>query len=324
MRRFPVVWQLFLAFGLLVVVPLGALGLIGGAWMRHTGLQAVEERLRGKAALLDELVRGQQPHQLQERLNSLHEELGARITLIAADGRVLAETDRDDLDALENHGQRPEILSAGANGTGMATRYSVTTQQNMMYVARRASHPESTVAFVRVALPLADVEMQVSRLQWFAWSTAGITAALALILAWWLARRVAQPVQELRRGAAAVAGGDYGHKVYIERPNELGALAEAFNQMSERLASQFSQLDHDRQQLRAVLGSMVEGVIAIDAAQTVLFANERAGQMLEFAPQAAAGRKLWEVVRQQSVSELVQTTMRSPGKEPAKLELSGP
>src|SRR5688500_15933379 len=158
MRRVPMVWQLFLVFGLLVVLPLGMLGLLGGAWMRHTGLLAVEERLRGKAALLEALVRDQKPDQLQPRLNSLHAEFGARITLIAADGHVLAESDRDDVENLDNHGQRPEIVSARASGIGVATRYSVTTQKNMMYVARRVSDPSSPAEFVRVALPLADVE----------------------------------------------------------------------------------------------------------------------------------------------------------------------
>lgn len=324
MRRFPMVWQLFLVFGLLVVLPLGVLGLIGGAWMRHTGLQAVEQRLRGNAALLEELVRGQKLQQLQQRLASLHEEFGARITLVAADGRVLSESDRDDLESMDNHGQRPEIVLARAARIGVATRYSVTTKKDMMYVARRVSDPESPVAFVRVALPLAEIEEHVSQLQWLVWSTAGITAALALILAWWLARRVAQPVQELRQGAAAVAGGDYGHKVYIDRQDELGALAEAFNRMSERLASQFTQLDHDRQQLRAVLGSMVEGVIAVDAAQTVLFANDRAGDLLEFGVSQAVGRKLWEVVRYRPVHDLVERILSAPDAPNQNLDWTAP
>ncbi|MCI0684844.1 MAG: ATP-binding protein [Gemmataceae bacterium] len=320
MSRFPIFWQLLLAFALFVVLPLVALGLIGGGWMRDAGLQAVEERLRSKAALLDELVRGQNLEQLQGRLRSLREEFGPRIALIGADGRVVAESDRDDPSSLADR----EIASARAGLVGVTTRHSATTQTNTMYLARRVSNAQSLVEFVRVALPIADIEKHVRHLQWLTWGTAATTAAFALFLAWWLARRVVRPVQMIREGAAAVAAGDYGHKVYSERQDELGALAGAFNQMSERLASQFSQLDHDRQQLRAVLGSMVEGVIAVDAAQTVLFANDRAGELLEFGVSQAVGRRLWEVVRYRPVHDLVERLLSAPELGGQNLDWLGP
>jgi two-component system phosphate regulon sensor histidine kinase PhoR len=317
------VWQLFIAFGALIVLALGALGLVAGAWMERAGMQAIEERLRAKAALVHDLVRGQKPQELQGRLGTLHKEFGTRITLIAADGKVLADTDRDDLEALDNHSQRPEIVSAASQPFGMATRYSVTTGKTMMYVARRASDAEAPAAFVRVSLPVEEIEEHVAQLRSLIWSTAGVTAAIALVLAWWFAQRLAQPLHELQRGAAAVAGGHYGHKVYIERRDELGGLADAFNQMSQRLAVQFAQLDEDRQQLRAVLGSMVEGVVAVDAESNVLFANERAGELLSFSVSQAAGRKLWEVVRHRPVHDLVQQVLASVNGHTATLDATG-
>jgi two-component system phosphate regulon sensor histidine kinase PhoR len=323
MTRFSMVWQLFVAFAALILLALGVLGLVAGSSMERAGMQAIEERLRGKAVLVHDLIRGQKPQELQSRLGALHQEFGTRITLIAADGRVLAETDRDDLEALDNHGQRPEIVSAASQPFGMATRYSTTTRRNMMYVARRVSHEDSPVAFVRVALPVADIEAHVANLRSLVWTTAGATAVIALLLAWWLARRLAEPLRELERGAAAIAGGHYGHKVYIERRDELGGLAEAFNQMSQRLAVQFAQLDQDRQQLRAVLGSMIEGVVAVDADSNVLFANERAGELLNFPVSQAAGRKLWEVVRHRPVQDLVQEVLGAVNGHTATLDAAG-
>ena len=66
--------------------------------------------------------------------------------------------------------------------------------------------------------------------------------------------------------------------------------------MSERLAAQFARLEEDRQQLRMILGGMVEGVVAIDAGQCVRFANDRAAALLDFHAPVAVGRKLWEVI----------------------------
>jgi two-component system phosphate regulon sensor histidine kinase PhoR len=321
MPRLSMFWQTFVAFGSLIVLALGVVGGVVGAWVEQQALLQIEERLKSKAILLQEVVRGRSIDELRSQVESLHRKIDERITLIAEDGRVVAESDRDNPEDLDNHGHRPEVVAARGAPFGTATRYSTTVHKNMMYVALyRKDAPE--VAFVRVALPVTEVQAQAARLRNSVWASAGGTALVALLLAWLLTRRLVHPLQELTAGAQQIAAGKFGHKVYLDRKAELGQLADAFNHMSSQLADQFTQLDEDRQQLRAVLGSMVEGVIAIDADQNILFANDRAGKMLEFATTTAAGRKLWEVVRQHAVQEMVQTTMRAPGAEPSKLEFT--
>src|SRR5262249_10481233 len=78
--------------------------------------------------------------------------------------------------------------------------------------------------------------------------------------------------------------------------------------------------EEDRQQLRAVLSGMVEGVVALDAEQRVLFSNDRAAQLLEFEAQAAAGRILYEVVRQRAIQEIRRRALVA--KEPQSQELT--
>jgi two-component system phosphate regulon sensor histidine kinase PhoR len=321
MPRLSMFWQTFLAFGSLIVLALGVVGGVVGAWVEQQALLQIEERLKSKAILIQEVVRGRSIDELRSQVELLHRKIDERITLIDDDGRVVAESDRDNPEDLDNHGHRPEVVAARGAPFGTATRYSTTVHKNMMYVALyRKDAPE--VAFVRVALPVTEVQAQAARLRNSVWASAGGTALVALLLAWLLTRRLVHPLQELTAGAQQIAAGKFGHKVYLDRKAELGQLADAFNHMSSQLADQFTQLDEDRQQLRAVLGSMVEGVIAIDADQNILFANDRAGKMLEFATTTAAGRKLWEVVRQHAVQEMVQTTMRAPGAEPSKLEFT--
>jgi two-component system phosphate regulon sensor histidine kinase PhoR len=323
MGRFRLIWQLFVAFGLLTVVAIALLGLLAGAWMQQAALHAIEEGLRGKALLVDELVRGRPLDELQANLDRLHAEAGARICLLSHDGAVLAQTEHDDAERLDDHGTRPEIADAAAHGYGSATRPSAATGETYMYVARRAAAPDGPVAYVRVAMPVTAVELEVARLRGWIWVVAGLTAAIVLAVAWALVRRIVEPVQELERGAAAVAAGSFGHRVYVERKDELGTLAAAFNNMSRRLADQFTQLDQDRQQLRAVLGSMVEGVIAVDAQSHVLFANERAGELLNFSAAQAAQRKLWEVVRHRPVHDLVHQVLTSHNGQTATLDATG-
>jgi len=129
---------------------------------------------------------------------------------------------------------------------------------------------------------------------------------LALLPAYYLARRFVEPVHILTDGARRIAGGDYAHKIYVGGVGENQALARTFNEMSNELAFQFEQLQTDREQLRAILSGMVEGVVAIDPEQRILFANDRAGELLDFSATDAVNRKFWEVVRHRQILQVME------------------
>ncbi len=148
----------------------------------------------------------------------------------------------------------------------------------------------------------------------------GVSIGLAFVLA----RRLARPLSELRDGARRLAEGDLGHTIRISGSREHIQLAAAFNAMSSRLAATFAQHAHDHEQLRTILSGMIEGVIAVDDDLRVLFANGRAGELLEFDPQAAVNRKLWEVARQRGFQELLQKGLGNPGPFREELDLKGP
>ena len=73
-----------------------------------------------------------------------------------------------------------------------------------------------------------------------------------------------------------------------------------------------------------ILGGMVEGVVALDGEQRVLFANDRAVQLLGLKPTATKGRKLWEVVRRRSLQELVRRALLHPDPHQEELHWDGP
>jgi len=61
---------------------------------------------------------------------------GARVTVITADGHVLADS-QSDPQTMENHATRPEILEAMAKGDGRSIRHSVTINRDLLYYAVR-------------------------------------------------------------------------------------------------------------------------------------------------------------------------------------------
>lgn len=146
-----------------------------------------------------------------------------------------------------------------------------------------------------------------------------LIAAAAILPAYLLARRFTQPLEELTDGANRLAVGDLGHKIHIAGSREFATLARSFNSMSERLAGSFAQVDRDKEQLRTILSGMAEGVVAVDPDRRVLFANDRAGELLGFDAGSAMGRRLADVTPHDGVPDLIDSALRAS--EPHRMEL---
>jgi two-component system phosphate regulon sensor histidine kinase PhoR len=153
------------------------------------------------------------------------------------------------------------------------------------------------------------------------WSLLAAVAGILLVavLSAGVTRRMAPALRDLTAAADRIAAGKPGERVFPDGVGVVGALGRSFNLMSEQLTTRIAALEEDRQQLRAILSGMVEGVVALDADQRILFANDRAAELLEFPTQSPVGRRLWEVVRRRALLDVVQHALKSP--EPCREEL---
>jgi two-component system phosphate regulon sensor histidine kinase PhoR len=142
----------------------------------------------------------------------------------------------------------------------------------------------------------------------------------AMILSLWLSRGLARQLDEIRDAAEQIGRGKGRTRVRLDEGGEVGSLGQTFNDLSERLAARIARLEEDRQQLRTILSGMVEGVVALDAEQRILFANDRATELLELAAPAPVGRRLWEVVRQRPLLDVVRRALAAP--EPLREEIN--
>jgi two-component system phosphate regulon sensor histidine kinase PhoR len=144
----------------------------------------------------------------------------------------------------------------------------------------------------------------------------GVVIILSLILT----RRFRRPVRELVEAVSRVGEGDIGPRVAASDDAQVGVLAEKFNRASEELTARIARLEEDRQQLRTILSGMVEGVVALDADQRILYANDRALELLELPTPAPVGRPLWEVLRHRSLLDAVRNVRERD--EPHKEEFT--
>src|SRR5262249_36732193 len=123
-----------------------------------------------------------------------------------------------------------------------------------------------------------------------------------------------------KEAADARAVGDYRHRVYLPNRDELGRLAGSLNRMSEDMHARTTQLSQTAARQSTVLGGMIEGVVAVDARQRIVLANEAARRLFDFRPPTVEGRPLLEVIRNHALHEAVTTVLTTS--EPLRFELS--
>src|SRR5882757_6282266 len=146
------------------MLALAVAGVLFATTIRARMDEQIEQTLVAEARLAGDLLGRGVPLSsaaaLDDEADRLGALVGARVTLIAMDGRVLGDSSEtlDAVAAMENHAQRPEVVDAGARGLGRSRRYSATLKIDMLYVAVPVRH--QAIAFVRVALPMTDIRNQ--------------------------------------------------------------------------------------------------------------------------------------------------------------------
>jgi len=269
---------------------------------RHQ-IETLGERLLAEARLAGEALPWTAGAPLDAACAQLAADLGVRLTVIEADGRVLGESTRSS-ESLENHADRPEVRAAlSPTGRGQAVRHSATVGAPLLYTAWRQTRGDA-VRVVRTALPLTAVAENVAHLRRLL--VAGLLAAMLLGLATSLvlSRRLLRRIQRLVAFARAVAGGAPAPYLAPERRDDLGVLEAQLADMAREVAATIAALRVERERLEAILRGMVEGVLVTDLVGRVALMNERARELLGLpAGHDGAGRPLVEVARQPQVSE---------------------
>jgi two-component system phosphate regulon sensor histidine kinase PhoR len=238
-------------------------------------------------------------------------EIGGRVTVIAADGRVLGESEEPS-EPLENHGQRPEVVAARARGSGVATRFSHTLGYDMLYVAvvdRRGD----ALRFVRLALPLRELESARSLVR--RTLASGLVAVILLggasaVLFSRRIRRRIQKIEALSREILSGAGAGQG----ASTEDELGDLELHLANLAREMRAQLARTEAERGKLEAVLRSMVDGVVVLDPDGRIALCNRAAVEQLELPTDGEPlGAKLSLVCRVPEINSLVEAAMRSAG-----------
>lgn len=212
---------------------------------------------------------------VQKLAEKIGSSINARATLIAADGRVVGDSDirQAKLAELQNHFDRPEIQSAIKTGSGSSVRYSETLRRNMLYVALATGKPGTGVNFIRLSLPLDYLASATSSVHGLLGGIAVLTLLAALVLSYMLSNLISRPLREIAVAAARIGKGEPCVPITATCQDEIGELAYVINDMSRRIDIQVKSLSAEKQRLNTILGGMGEGVMVASCDGVISLVN---------------------------------------------------
>jgi two-component system phosphate regulon sensor histidine kinase PhoR len=261
---------------------------------------------------------------LQARAQRYARVLGARVTVIAADGVVLAESDRESPREIENHAERPEVRQALAGGVGSDVRRSATVGRELLYVAVPLEREGQRRAVLRLALPIHDVDGARALVRRTIAGGAFLAVGVAVVIGLFVSRRVTRRLREMEDAARRMAEGDFAQTVPVAGADEIAALGIALNRTAVALREKIERVADEQAKGRTILDGMIEGVVALDDRGRLLLLNPAARAMFGVEDSAPEGRSFLELIRQKGLLDLVEEVRASGRSARRELELGPP
>lgn len=317
-------WRIAVPYILLAVISLGGFTWYFTSQLRSQYQEAEKERLVHEAQLIAGLTAdrfaGLAPADFQNLAVDYGRDLSARVTLIAKDGTVLGDSD-DNPAEMENHTGRPEVIAALAGSNGSDIRFSETTRVDRLYMAVPIEKGGEILGVARVSIPLDRISDSLNTIQ------RNISAAILGILVVFIlvslgvSESTIRPILQLTRAANQAGTDRFASKSILDRKDEIGVLGRTLYQMSEKIDTDFKQLENEQEKLYAVLTSMSDGVIITNNEGEVQLLNPAAVRLFNIPEHQAIGHSLTEVLRHHQLIDLWKKSRDTGEQQSMTLEL---
>jgi two-component system, OmpR family, phosphate regulon sensor histidine kinase PhoR len=308
--------KLFVSYSLLVAAVVVILTIGVDATLRAPLTERAAQDLLRELALGREIYDAEPHADADAVARRLSAATGLRVTIIARDGTVLGDSDVPPmhLPALDNHGDRPEVRAALADGSGTAIRRSTSVGFDLLYAAVMTRRGD----VIRFAEDIRTIDEAIAAVRRQVLLVGAVALLLAALFSLAFSFVITRPLRRMRSVAASITAGDLDARIRPRRSDELGELGTALDMLAEELQHRLGQLEAEREEMGALIDAMAEGVLALGPDGTVRRANPAARAMFELPPDTA-GLTPGTVARGEAFLEMVRTVLAGSPVAPTEL-----
>lgn len=235
--------RLLLAYAGLLLLGFMGLAWLAGSQLSQAALEDFERRQQAQVALAASSLKEEVEHLgeeggslagLQVQLERLSAEAGGTLRLIGPQGALWLDS-RGAEETDNNQHDYPEVAAALEQQSLAEIRPGASGLT--LYTAAPVIEDGRVLAVLHLATPLAPLLASIQQ----RWATlvggVALLAVVALGISLWLGASLTAPLRALRGSALRLAEGDFTAQLPIERHDEIGELASAFNHMATQVAA---------------------------------------------------------------------------------------
>jgi len=247
-------------------------------------------------------------------LNEYSKAMQLRITLIAPDGKVAADTDANDVESMDNHFYRTEIYQSMQTGEGSSIRYSNTLKTGMLYYAQSFDG-----YVIRLAKPLYAVDESISELKTLTFRISIIVLISSILVVVLISFKVTKPFNETLSFANNFAEGNYNKRILNYSNDEIGTLQRSLNKMADTIVETIDQHIFEKKKLEATLESISDGIAMIDSSKKILISNRAFSDLLGIAMETK-DKQYYETIRNRFLNSKIEKALSSGEKDSFETE----
>ncbi len=198
-----------------------------------------------------------------------------RITLLSDQGEVLSDSmiAFEDTHLVENHGSRPEFISAVRDGQGYSIRHSTTVDRHLIYYARKIELQPLGTVVLRMATPYAVMDSFFERVSTGLWQIMFLSLFFTGVLVFFMVRWLTMKLQPMISVAQAIGRGDYRKRITSSPGREFDPLVAAINEMARNIESNVQVVSSQKMELETILNGMRDSLAALDNTGRIMSFN---------------------------------------------------
>lgn len=307
MKKLPVFSYILIILLALIILSIGMVSIFFLKALSDFIYSEVSSSLEEEASLIHNLIPEYNPdleNNYQEISDRILEDLNIRLTIINLDGKVLADTHKD-INIMENHAERPEVIDALEGRIGKHTRYSETLSRHMLYVA---IPPGEKGIIVRAAISVDHIREKFldtfSDIAVFS----VIILLVAVLISIFTANIFTSIILSIKDISMHYARGDFSKKLIENGPKEISQLKKSINTMGVQFKEMIDEVSFHKNELQAMLNSMDDSVILIDRNDNIQEMNPSAARLLNCSSPYAGEKDIKQLMKNEEILSLIELT----------------
>ncbi len=239
---------------------------------------------------------------------------GYRITVIDENGAVLGDSILD-IETMENHKARPEIIEALNGNVGKAVRFSTSLNEDMLYIAV-PFNVDDEIYIVRTSFYLKELNRVIRNLILEILLISLISILISLFIFSFYSKDLTLTLNLIKKHLLNILNGKYSERVLI-RNEEFKDVGEYLNSISAKFESFLKEIEYEKERINSILSSTGEVIFVLDLSGKITFANKKFIEF--FNEQYFQNKFFWEVIKDIKLINFIKETLTS--KKEKKLEL---